>query len=61
MAWDGNIFFSMVCQWHVACYYKITATHDSDVGLEYGCSNSVTYIEISMEPIYFLLIESNLG
>ena len=42
------------------CYYKITVTHDSDVGLEHGHSNSVTYVVTSMEPICFLPIESNL-
>ena len=35
MVWDGNIFFSMVYQWYIACYYKITVIYDSDIGLEY--------------------------
>ena len=60
MVWDGNNFFSMVYQWYIACYYKITVIYDSDIGLEYGHSNSVTYVAISVEPIYFLPTESNL-
>ena len=60
IVWEEYIFFLVVYQWFIAWYYKNTVICNSDISLEYWYSNSVTYIEISMEPIYFLPIESNL-